>query len=107
MIDVGQSLPGLGIGVTAAVLYALAAQMAFRSRRAARYLGVFSLGFLVGVPFAMGFVAVIVATAWQRLPPVVLLALPWLACLVAIGLTLALHWEAAIAAVMALPLCLV
>lgn len=96
---------GLGLGL--GLLYALTAQALFRARRMARYLDAMSRGFLLGVPGALGLLTAWGALGWHRLPVGVALALPAVACLLLVGLLLALRRETPLTLLMALPLCLV
>lgn len=100
------ALAALG-GVALAVLYTLVAQRVFRARRFANHLDVMSRAFLLGVPFALGVVAICGVAGWRRVTVAEAVVLPSLAVLILVGLTLALRWEALIAVVMALPLCLI
>lgn len=93
-------------GLALALLYALATQLIFRAGRPSGRLDVMSLGFLLGVPFALGVLAVAVPAEAEPYAAGTALLLPCLACLSLAGPTLGLRWEAPVAVLMALPLCL-
>lgn len=96
----------LALGSGLALAYALLTQLAFRAHWSSNVLGVLSLGFLLGVPCAIGALAVAVADAATRRSRSYALFAGWPACVLLGAATIALSWDAAICLVMALPLLL-
>jgi hypothetical protein len=85
------------------LLYGLSTRFLFQSDMSGAWLGTLTLGLVVIGPLAIGALTVLFAPQRYKTSWVYALLMPWVACLVLVGVILWLAWEAWICVVMAAP----
>lgn len=88
-------------GVPFALAYGLITHLVFQPND--DYWGLVSLGFLVGVPFVLGLITMLLARS-QCETPLTAIALPWITCILYLAILIGAQVEAFICVCLALPL---